>query len=479
MVISRCGLFPFLAVWLLLGAAISHAQKLPSAQPGPSSTTETSTTETSPTETSPTETSTTNGPGAESSYAESPPPQRGFDLTANLEAFDKVWETVAATLWDEELIQQKWQPARDKYRPEVEKADSIVKVRGIIQAMIDELELSHFGIIQSSSIDLIDSSEQSGDATAGMEFRLAEAGIIVSKVDQQSSAAVAGVKPGWIVEKVGKLESAELLEKIGSAARGPVRKETLVGLAVGELASGPAGEKKSFWFLDENDKPQFLELELNPASGELAFFGQLPPIRVHTQVRTLPGGIGYYWFNAFMDPARVMPEFRSIIRDPNHDRGMIIDLRGNIGGIGAMTMGMASEFSDEQASLGVMTMKGAELKFLVNQHPSPVQGPVAVLVDECSISSAEIFAGGLQDLGRARVFGRRTAGLALPSIVIRLPNGDGFQYAMANYHSASGKTLELNGVTPDEIIELSRQALSTDPDPVLTRAVAWIREQME
>jgi len=46
--------------------------------------------------------------------------------------------------------------------------------------------------------------------------------------------------------------------------------------------------------------------------------------------------------------------------------------------------------------------------------------------------------GGMQDLKRARIFGTRTAGAALPSAFTRLPNGDGFQFILANY-SASPK----------------------------------------
>jgi carboxyl-terminal processing protease len=155
----------------------------------------------------------------------------------------------------------------------------------------------------------------------------------------------------------------------------------------------------------------------------------------------------------------------------------VIDLRGNIGGLGGMTMGMASEFSDKETSLGVMTTKGSELKFFVSENFDPVKVPVAVLVDECSISSAEIFSGGLQDLGLAKIFGTRTAGLALPSMIEKLPNGDGFQYAFADYQSASGKSLEKDGVEPDEEISLSRELLTADPDPVLSRALEWIHQQ--
>ena len=142
-----------------------------------------------------------------------------------------------------------------------------------------------------------------------------------------------------------------------------------------------------------------------------------------------------------------------------------------------MTMGMASQFATESSPLGVMTMKGNQMKFALNARPKPVRVPVAILVDECSISSAEIFAGGMQDLGLARIFGNRTAGLALPSVVTKLPNGDRFQYAIADYHSASGKSLEANGVMPDEPIALTPKLLESQNDPVLERAIQWIQQQ--
>jgi carboxyl-terminal processing protease len=138
-------------------------------------------------------------------------------------------------------------------------------------------------------------------------------------------------------------------------------------------------------------------------------------------------------------------------------------------------MGMAGEFVTKPQVLGTMTMKNTKLQFVANPRANPISCPVAVLVDECSISSAEILAGGLQDLGLARIFGSRTAGLALPSVIIKLPNGDGFQYAVANYESADGATLEVNGVEPDEPVSVTRQKLLVDPDPVLTAAVGWIQ----
>jgi carboxyl-terminal processing protease len=102
---------------------------------------------------------------------------------------------------------------------------------------------------------------------------------------------------------------------------------------------------------------------------------------------------------------------------------------------------------------------------------------LAVLVDGSSGSTAEILAGGLKDIGRARIFGTRSAGAALPSVIDRLPNGDGFQYAIANYISKGGKPLEGIGVIPDEEVRLTRRSLLEGRDAVLDAAIDWIGKQ--
>jgi carboxyl-terminal processing protease len=403
----------------------------------------------------------------------------GFNLEASLRSFDEVWSKIDSVHWDQNKVGPTWDDARAKYRPVVENAASILEVRQALNDMIEELGQSHFGIIPKSSYDAVDNQSRGGDGSAGLDFRATEEGIVVSKVRSDSSAAKAGVKPGWVFESVGKKTVAEISSKLQEAAHGPTRYETLVGLSLPRLASGKVGEKKRFVFRDEQNKTREMELEFEPRPGKKTKFGNLPAMHVESESRTLDGNVGYFRFNAFLDPVRIMAEYRETLRNENHRNGVIIDLRGNIGGLGGMTMGMASEFSDKESSLGVMTTKGSKLKFFVSENYDPVRVPVAVLVDECSVSSAEIFSGGLKDLGIARIFGTRTAGLALPSMIEKLPNGDGFQYAFADYRSASGKSLEKDGVEPDEEIPLSRELLIADPDPVLSRALEWVHQQKQ
>src|SRR5207247_2338132 len=117
--------------------------------------------------------------------------------------------------------------------------------------------------------------------------------------------------------------------------------------------------------------------------------------------------------------------------------GLILDLRGNPGGVGGMVIGTAGHFLKEPVLLGTMKTRSSSLKFLANprrvttagRRVEPYAGPLALLVDGASMSTSEIFAGGLQAVGRARVFGETTGGAALPSALDRLPNGDVLQHA--------------------------------------------------
>jgi carboxyl-terminal processing protease len=103
----------------------------------------------------------------------------------------------------------------------------------------------------------------------------------------------------------------------------------------------------------------------------------------------------------------------------------------------------------------------------------PYAGPVALLVDELTGSTSETFAGALQSLGRARVFGRSTMGQALPALTKQLPNGDVLVHAIGDFVTSTGKSLEGDGVIPDEAVPLSPRALAEGRDQVLEAALRW------
>lgn len=91
-----------------------------------------------------------------------------------------------------------------------------------------------------------------------------------------------------------------------------------------------------------------------------------------------------------------------------------------------------------------------------------------------SASTSEIFAAGLQDHGRARIFGETSAGAALPAVIERLPNGDLFMHPMADLVRPSGERIEGRGVLPDVAVEVTREGLLKGIDAPLEAALSWI-----
>src|SRR5262249_48633269 len=129
-----------------------------------------------------------------------------------------------------------------------------------------------------------------------------------------------------------------------------------------------------------------------------------------------------------------------------------------------------------------MQMRDAQTHFTANPRVStddgrrvkPFAGPVAILVDELSASASECFAGALQSLGRARIFGRQTMGQALPASTKLPANGDVLMYAMSDFVTSTGQRLEGVGVMPDETQPLSIEALTAGRDLALEAALRWI-----
>jgi carboxyl-terminal processing protease len=104
----------------------------------------------------------------------------------------------------------------------------------------------------------------------------------------------------------------------------------------------------------------------------------------------------------------------------------------------------------------------------------PFSGPVAILVDSMSGSASECFAGGMQSIGRARIFGQTSMGQALPALFDRLPNGDVLIHAYGDFVTANGTRLEGRGVIPDEVVPLERADLLAGRDRTMEAALAWI-----
>jgi carboxyl-terminal processing protease len=277
-------------------------------------------------------------------------------------------------------------------------------------------------------------------------------------------------------------------EVLAAARESPEERplEVRVWLRVMARLSGSTGSVKRVRFLDGDGADQTVEIELGPNPGSPVRFGNFPTFfnRFHSRRVTSDGvKVGVIWFNNWMVPAiaqvdRAVDEFREL-------DGIVVDLRGNTGGLGAMVMGVAGHFYEVRTPLGTMKTRQNDLEFFANPRLSdragnsvrPFAGAVAILTDEITASASEMLAGGMQTTGRVRVFGETTMGAVLPAVTDLLPSGDVLYHALGEFTTAKGESLEGVGVVPDERVPLNRDDLLAGRDLPLAAALRWIEEQ--
>jgi carboxyl-terminal processing protease len=393
----------------------------------------------------------------------------------NVQSFEYVWTAIRDKHWQTKPGGLDWQAIHNEFRPKMDAADSMDAARVVLNQMLGRLHQTHFGIVPGELYSNLDVAH-AGDTTTGIDVRVVGAEVLVTTVEPDSSAFQQGVRPGWEIVKIARTDLAPIVTTLNETYAGSSLRDLMLRRAMLGRLAGDAGGPVQVEFLDASGKHVEKTLAQGREKGNRVQFGYLNPMQVWFHSSTVgDGNIGYAAFNFFLDAQRLMTSFGEAVEACKKCEGFIVDLRGNPGGIGIMAMGMAGWFiAQPNETLGTLYMRDTTLKFVVNPRVNTFAGPLAILVDGASASTSEIMAEGLKDLGRARIFGTRTAAAALPSVFEKLPNGDGFQYAIANYISEGGQQLEGLGVTPDVETPLTRQALLAGKDPALDAAVAWI-----
>ncbi|HEY1697703.1 MAG TPA: S41 family peptidase [Polyangiaceae bacterium] len=182
----------------------------------------------------------------------------------------------------------------------------------------------------------------------------------------------------------------------------------------------------------------------------------------------LPGAVGYLQIPSFN--ARTSNGIRDALKDLEEKgaHALVVDLRMSPGGF----------FDEAVASLGPMVPVGSVVTtlhkrsttepFTSKTPPVFTDGPVAVLVNGRTASSAELAAAALHDLRHAMVVGSRTMGKWTVQMLDDLPNGYAVKYTIALFESPSGKSYEGVGLTPDVQVDeaddaVERAQLEMDP----------------
>jgi carboxyl-terminal processing protease len=364
---------------------------------------------------------------------------------------------------------------REQYAPKVAAVKSDQELYIVLQAMLGELHQSHFHIIPPDAI-VNDDSKEPKDGAVGLDIRLIDGQAIINQVEPGSRAAAAGLRPGFIIKKIDDLPVDQIVERFSKSTESPAIKRIRITRTALAKINGKPETMVRLTIIDDGDRTRDVTLEREKLKGEMSpRFGNFPPQYMEFESKRLAGGIGYIRFNIFVIP--MMDRIRAAIRSMLDAPGIIIDLRGNPGGFGGMASGIAGSLEAKQISLGAMKLRSGRQAFIAFPQKDAYLGPVVIMVDGASASTSEIFAAGLQEIGRASVVGERTMGAALPSIIGKLPTGALFQYAIADFKTPNGVLIEGLGVKPDIEVILTRRALLEGRDPQLDAAVGVINQK--
>jgi carboxyl-terminal processing protease len=391
-----------------------------------------------------------------------------------IEVFEIVWKDIRDTYYDPEFHGVNWQEVHDRYQPLVDPMKSDKDFYALLNRMAGELHDAH---TRFNSPEAWENRQKFQGVTTGIQLQEMDGKVVVIYVYPDSSAAHAGVEPGMILASVDGRPVADLLAE--AAAKVPISSTERITRVrvVGSILAGAVNSSAKLNLLRADGST----FEVSVARQALS----LPP---DAESHLLPSGEAYIRFDGFQPP--VEKEFKDALTVMHAAPGLIIDLRRNGGGRGDVMANLAGDFLTEKTvipeymqrkDISESEKSGNEKEHRkVNAGKDGGQlfaGPVVILTNERSASSSELFAGGLQEVGRAKVVGGQTCGCVIGIANQRKVKGGGvLEVSQVLFFTPKGRKLEGEGVIPDLAVAPTIADFQQHRDPVLEAGKKLLRE---
>ena len=327
--------------------------------------------------------------------------------------------------------------------------------RRVLDVLQDEGYIRGYTLVEREGAhpELAARARRIGQTGLGLRLAAGRGGtVLIATIRPGSPAAEAGLRIGdRVLEADGVALSAQDLA------------------AAAALLEGPGGTEVALRV--ERGRRRFTVLLLRST---------VPPETLHTQRRD---DILWLQLDGFSNATDVrltealLDAFRG-----NVPRGVVLDLRGNRGGLLGQAVAVASAFLGE----GVVALTGGRhpdaARSYVSTGPDLARGvPLVVLVDGRTASAAEIVAAALSDRGRGVVVGSATTGKGLIQAVVPLPNGGELLVTWSRVLAPRGWPIQGLGVLPAVCTSLGAEATAAalarlrQGEPPMARPLARLR----
>jgi carboxyl-terminal processing protease len=351
------------------------------------------------------------------------------------------WDELREEYYDKTLNNQDWDKWRLKYVNEIKtKEDAYVAIDSIIESLDDpytrflrpsEFEEQNIGINAKLYGIGVNISEISGKST------------IVGILDD-TPAKKAGLKPGDIIVKVD-----------GESIKGYKIND------VAKLVRGPAGSK--------------VEIEVLRDKKTIIYNIKRKEIKIKTVKLNITDNIAHITISSFLSQDTPVEVQEALDKAPKV-KGIILDLRGNTGGLLPNAVVIANMFLPKGNIVSIVDRDGKSTDIEAQENYDYIKKPLVILINQGSASASEILSGALRDYDRAVLVGEKTFGKGLVQRIETIQEENGLNITIAKYLTPSGKDINKKGIEPDYKVEYTKADFLANKDPQLAKAKQIIED---
>lgn len=329
--------------------------------------------------------------------------------------FDKTWRIINKEFYESSLNHQNWSRWRQRYQGKIKTSDD---AKVAIDTMIASLDEQYTKFLTEDDFEDLTSSIASKIFGIGVNIYTMAGKITIFNVMPGTPADYAQLKPGDIITTVnGRDINGMNVSDVAALVRGP--ENSMVELTI--LRDG----KKI------NKKIKRKEIKIKSIKSSV-----------------LDNHIGYIKILSFMS-GTTPNEFIEALSNTQNTDSLIIDLRGNTGGLLDNAVFVADRFLNNGTIVDIIYRNGYKKTIKAQNDKLLLNKPTVILVDEASASASEILSGALKDAHKATLVGKKTFGKGLVQKVVPLPNKTGLNVTIARYLTPNGTDINKLGIKPD------------------------------
>lgn len=357
--------------------------------------------------------------------------------------FDNVWETVRENYYDATLNNQNWTRWKEHYHGKI-KTDEDAKVA--IQSMIESLDDPYSRYMSKSEYADQNASISSKITGIGVNIATNSGKVQIINVMEGTPAQYANIQNGDIITEIdGKGVSGLPLSDVANMVRGP-----------------------------ENT---FVELTILRGKDKFTKKVIRKEIKIKTVRSSVEKNIGYIQIMTFIG-STTPNEFMEALEKTKKTDGLILDLRGNTGGLLPNAIFIANLFIPEGNIVSIVGRNGYKYDIYAQDTDFSINKPMIVLVDGASASASEILSGALKDYKKAKLIGSQTYGKGMVQKIIPLPNETGLNLTVAKYLTPKGIDINKKGITPDVEVNFTMEDVKRQNDVQLSTAKTILNEMI-